>query len=65
MTSDPDVQRVVIEPHRSEGPMSGRFLAEGQHQQQPFSGWFQLLALLETARSPAAQTPKPTQEGNR
>jgi hypothetical protein len=33
--------------------MSGRFLAEGQDEPQPFSGWLELLALLETARLPA------------
>jgi hypothetical protein len=57
-----DLPRVVIEFRRAEGPMSGRFVAGGQEQPQPFSGWFELLALLEAARSLAGQTPKPTQE---
>ena len=65
MIGESDLHRVVVEARRTGGLMSGRFLAEGQDQPQPFSGWFELLALLETARSPAAQTPKPTQEGNR
>jgi hypothetical protein len=55
MTGDPHVQRVVIELRRGEGPMSGHFLAEGQHQPQPFSGWLELLALLEIARLRADQ----------
>jgi hypothetical protein len=59
MTGASYVQRVVIELRRGEGPMSGRFLAEGQHQPQPFSGWLELLALLETARLPADQTADP------
>jgi hypothetical protein len=62
MTGDPDLQRVVIEFRRTDGPMSGRFLAEGQDQPQPFSGWLELLALLETARLPAEQATDSQQE---
>jgi hypothetical protein len=65
MTADADPHRVVIELHRGEGPMSGRFLAEGQHQPQPFSGWLELLALLETARSPGRPNAETDQEENR
>jgi hypothetical protein len=59
MTGDSNVQRVVIELPRGEGPKSGRFLTEGQHQPQLFSGCLELLALLETARLPADQTADP------
>jgi hypothetical protein len=59
MTGDPDLHRVVIELHRADGPMSGRFLAEGQDEPQPFSGWLELLALLETARLPADNATDP------
>jgi hypothetical protein len=65
MTGDTGVHRVVIELRRGEGPMSGRFLAEGHDQPQPFSGWFDLLALLEAARYPAGRTPEPIHEENR
>lgn len=55
MRGGSDLLRVVIELDRGEGPVSGRFLAEGQHEPHPFSGWLELLALLETARPPAAR----------
>jgi hypothetical protein len=55
MTGDSQVQRVGDRGPPREGPMSGRFLAEGQHELQPVSGWLELLALLETARLPADQ----------
>jgi hypothetical protein len=62
MTGDPDLHRVLIELHRAAGPMSGRFLAEGQDEPQPFSGWLELLALLEAARLPADQATDPQLE---
>jgi hypothetical protein len=62
MKGDPDVDRVVIEFRRAEGPMSGRFLAEGQDEPQRFSGWLELLALLENARVPADQPAGSDQE---
>jgi hypothetical protein len=53
MTGEPDPHRVVIELHVGAGPMTGRFLAEGQDEPQPFSGWLELLTLLESVRLPA------------
>ncbi|MBD0282102.1 MAG: hypothetical protein ICV69_07910 [Thermoleophilaceae bacterium] len=61
MIGDSDLHRVVIDVRRAEGHV-GSLPGRGQDQPQPFSGW---LALLETARSPAGRTPKPTQEENR
>jgi hypothetical protein len=57
-------KRVVIELRRGEGPMSGRFMAEGQGRPQIFSGWLELLALLETARLPPADAPTATESQN-
>jgi hypothetical protein len=62
MTGDADVHRVVIELRRGEGPMSGRFLAEGEAQPQPFCGWLELLALLETVRPPTDPAPNPEEK---
>jgi hypothetical protein len=62
VTGDPDLHRVVIELHRGDGPMSGRFLAEGEDQPEPFSGWLELLALLETAHRPAETAADPQQQ---
>ena len=42
--------------------MSGRFLAEGQTQPQSFTGWLELLALLESACPPADRPTDPQRE---
>jgi len=53
---DQDTQRVVIELHRGDGPMSGRFLVEGNEEPAVFAGWMELLALLESIRRPSGET---------
>jgi hypothetical protein len=46
-----ETQRVLIELHRGDGPITGTFLPEDRPQPMPFFGWIELLALLETARA--------------
>jgi hypothetical protein len=43
--------RIVIELRPGDGPMTGTFLDEGKRDPMPFSGWMELLALLEAARA--------------
>ena len=62
MPGDPHPLRVVLELHRGEGSMSGRVLAEGQTQPQSFTGWLELLALLESACPPADRPTDPQRE---
>ena len=45
---------MVIELNCADGPMTGRFMAEGHGEAVPFAGWLELLALLESARHDGA-----------
>ena len=45
-----EMQRVVIEFQSGEGPMAGRFFADAVGEPAWFSGWMELLALLEAVR---------------